>query len=301
MNDLSTPDLTSTPDFTQAKDIMQEDNHEETTFSPLGHMMNVDMAIKYGTDCALLLHHFIHWIRFNHSLGRNFHEGRTWMYQTRKEMAANFPYWSEDEVRRLTDKLVDLGVLRKGNFNKSNFDKTLWYAFENEKMFTIGNFAKSTGETAKSTGETAKPIPNTEPNTEPKVLSVAEAPVGAPLQKITLHKYKGGSSLEISSNDLFQKVIAQRKDWQGDEIAQAWQALSNCKTIIHDWWRFIEGTIENIRRKTKSNNINGDKKCKTNKNSKSSMPSSISSEKTTEKPVLLRSLSPQQMKELGIN
>lgn len=131
------------------------------------HSFDIDIAAKYGSvDLAIMIHHFEHWIRINKKLKRNFKEERTWTYQTREEIAAHFPYWNSNQVRRMTDKLVQLGVLRKGNFNRSSIDKTIWYAFENEEMFTIGNFANSIGNFANPCDENAKAIPHSKPHSK---------------------------------------------------------------------------------------------------------------------------------------
>jgi hypothetical protein len=140
------------------------------------HSFDIALATKYGMECAVLIHHFQHWIRINRGAGRNIREGRAWTYQSRKEIALHFPYWSVDEVRRLGDKLVDMGVLLKGNFSKNKFDKTIWYAFvdekafkvdeESQKMFTIGKTAKSIGKSANGCGKTAKCINTDTINTD---------------------------------------------------------------------------------------------------------------------------------------
>lgn len=101
------------------------------------HSFDIDLAASYGIECAIMIHHFQYWIRKNRALKRNFHEGRTWMYDKLSEIAANFPYWSEHQIYRIIKKLEEFGVIRKGNFNKSQFDKVLWYAFENEEMFIV--------------------------------------------------------------------------------------------------------------------------------------------------------------------
>lgn len=106
------------------------------SFSDKHHSFSIHLASKYGIECAILIHHFQHWIEYNQRLKRNFYEGRTWTYQTLKEIAAHYPYLDEYSVCRLLKKLVKEGILIKGNFNKSKFDKTQWYAFKNEEMFT---------------------------------------------------------------------------------------------------------------------------------------------------------------------
>lgn len=59
------------------------------------------------------------------------------MYQSRKDMCDHFPYWNFDRVKYLCEKLVAAGVLVTANYNKSKIDKTLWYAFSDEKMFGV--------------------------------------------------------------------------------------------------------------------------------------------------------------------
>jgi hypothetical protein len=102
----------------------------------LNHAFAVEHAELYGVECAILIAHFQFWIEQNQAMKRNFHDGKTWMYQTQSEIAAVYPYWTEDIVFKLIKKLVDFGVLIKGNYNKSHIDRTIWYAFKNEKMFT---------------------------------------------------------------------------------------------------------------------------------------------------------------------
>ena len=130
------------------------------------HTFSVHLAAKFGIECAILIHHFQHWIEHNKRLGRNFFDGRTWTYQTLKEIAAHYPYLNEFKVCRLLKKLVDAGVLIKGNYNKSKFDQTQWYAFKNEKMFTtLQNCNMDVTEVQNPDDESAIPIPHTKTHT----------------------------------------------------------------------------------------------------------------------------------------
>lgn len=132
-----------------------------------GHTFNTAFATLYGVHEAILINHFQHWINHNKRMGRNFIDGRTWTYQTRKEIAAWFPYFSEKQVRAITDNLEKKGVLRKRKFNNKGFDKTIWYAFENEEIFTIAHLGKSSAQTGKCIAQMGKPIPDTKPDTKP--------------------------------------------------------------------------------------------------------------------------------------
>lgn len=149
-----------------------------TFLSSQHHSFDVRLARAFGMDGAVLIHHFQHWIRINRFAKRNIKDGRCWTYQTRREIQAHFPYLSFDEVRRTCEKLIALGVLVTGNYNKSKVDKTLWYAFVDEQAFGVDeeNSNKfyerqncpSKGKSAFPEGKSATPIPDTKPNAKPE-------------------------------------------------------------------------------------------------------------------------------------
>ncbi len=135
--------------------------------STLNHTYSVEHAILYGVDCAIIIHHLQFWIEQNMALKRNFIEGRTWMYQTQREMAACYPYWNRDKIQDILQKLVDYDVIIKGNFNRTKFDKTTWYAFKNEEMFTVNrNRTTVISKSDDQSIEIDPPIPDTNTNTK---------------------------------------------------------------------------------------------------------------------------------------
>lgn len=101
----------------------------------LHHSFDIHLAEKYGVHEAILIHHFQYWISFNQKMKRNFLEERTWTYQTRAEILAHFPYMTDKMLRGALTRLEKQGVIIKGNFNKSRFDSTTWFAFQDESMF----------------------------------------------------------------------------------------------------------------------------------------------------------------------
>ena len=101
------------------------------------HTFDSGMARAYGVEESVLIQHFQHWIAFNKSQGKNFREGRTWMFQSRKQMIGYLNYWNHDKIKYLCEKLVKLGILITNNFSKNRLDRTLWYAFADEKAFGI--------------------------------------------------------------------------------------------------------------------------------------------------------------------
>lgn len=109
------------------------------------HSFSISIAAKYGVQEAILIAHFVHWIRINTRARRNFREfevdgqkfQRYFTYQSRKEIQLHFPYWTFKQIRCLCEKLVELGILFACNFNKNKIDKTLWYAFVDPGEFGL--------------------------------------------------------------------------------------------------------------------------------------------------------------------
>jgi hypothetical protein len=99
------------------------------------HSFEVNHAKEYGLAEAVLIKNFKFWIEHNIDQKYNFKDGRTWTYISLKELAKNFEYLSEKQVRTAIDHLINQGVLLKGNYNKLAIDKTLWYAFVEENKF----------------------------------------------------------------------------------------------------------------------------------------------------------------------
>ena len=101
---------------------------------------NVEFANRYGIDEAIMIKSFQFWIRLNKANGNNYNDGKYWTYNTNKSLTLYFSFWSEKQVRRIIESLVDKGILLKGNYNKIGYDRTIWYAFTNEDLYLSDNF-----------------------------------------------------------------------------------------------------------------------------------------------------------------
>lgn len=159
----------------------------------MNHSFNTDMAKKYGLLEAVLLENIAHWLDKNLANNANFKEGRYWTYNSSKGFAQQFDYASAHQIRRALDSLVEKKVLIRSAFNKAGFDKTSWYTFADEFMFSddfpFGKFAKSCGSFANVSGKFAKPIPdiNTDINTDKKTEDIPRKRVSS--AKTTLSEY----------------------------------------------------------------------------------------------------------------
>lgn len=130
------------------------------------HCFDIHIASKYSIEEAILIHHFAFWINHNKRLGRNFIDGKTWTHQTRKEIAAHYPYLSEDQVYRILRKLIKKGVLLEANHNSTRFDRTKWFAFNDEEILNVDESHTPCAESHNGSRGIAQPIPDTKPNTK---------------------------------------------------------------------------------------------------------------------------------------
>ena len=100
------------------------------------HRFQVELAMEYGIEEAILIENFVHWIQKNKANNKHYHNGRYWTYNSAKAFAEQFPYMNESKIKRIVSRLVETGVLMKGNYNENQYDRTCWYAFT-DKGFAI--------------------------------------------------------------------------------------------------------------------------------------------------------------------
>lgn len=141
------------------------------------YIFDVATAVKYGLNAAVVIRNFQFWIEKNHANEKHRHDDRTWTYISVSAMTAIFPFFSTRQVRTILDNLIKSRVLVKGRFNLKGYDRTSWFAFEDEKSFV--NFDKCIGQkrqkdSSKMTNASAgidKPIPDTLTDTKPIIKS----------------------------------------------------------------------------------------------------------------------------------
>lgn len=161
-------------------------NNDATRQSSHHHGFDPRLARLYGVPCAVLIDHFKYHINSAARRGVNYHDRHTWVYQTLDEIASHYEYYDRDQVKRTINKLVEHKILLKGNYNKSTYDRTVWYAFNNEELFSIWrNRQMDVSDSPDGNCENATPIPitititnNTPPNPQTAYASDEAAPFG---------------------------------------------------------------------------------------------------------------------------
>ena len=142
------------------------------------HHFEPSLAVKYGLVEAILLNHFEYWIELNRANEKNFYEGRYWTFNSMKALQEIFPYLSEKKIRNALKNLQEEGLLLTGNFNRSAYDRTLWYAFSDLADSILPKGQMEANERANGFTQKGEPIPNnnTYNNTDNNTNNKADCP-----------------------------------------------------------------------------------------------------------------------------
>lgn len=115
----------------------QESPNPHNIISGFSHSFDTGIAFELGLHSAIIFNHIVYWLRQNASKkDAEAIEGKFWMYETQKEMSEFLGYMTLDEVKKAIVKLLDHGLLIKGNFNKNPFDRTNWYTVYDQGLIT---------------------------------------------------------------------------------------------------------------------------------------------------------------------
>ena len=130
------------------------------------HHFDVEDAMKYGVEKAVVLSNIRFWLNNNKNkdLSTVKHDGYYWMYNTAKDMSNVLPYFTQSKVQRLLKQLEDDGVLIVGNYNKVKYDRTKWYTLSE---FTYDeNCSTQTPELNIGNEQIEQPIQDSKTNTK---------------------------------------------------------------------------------------------------------------------------------------
>lgn len=122
-------------------------------------MVLPSLARAIGLNEAVCLQQVHYWLQTNR---QHFHEGRFWCYNSIREWReTNFPFWSEDTIKRVFKKLRQLGLLLVGNFNRLKIDQTLWYSIDYEAVEALEVESPIRADCPNGNSNLPQPIPET--------------------------------------------------------------------------------------------------------------------------------------------
>ena len=131
------------------------------------YSFNVDIAQMYGVEESIFIHNLYFWILKNEANGRHWYEGRHWTYNSMAAFSELFPFWTTSQMRRIISNCVAKGAVIKGNFNKSNYDRTTWYALSETVTSIYANRHFDLLESTNGSVQTNSPIPDSKPDNKP--------------------------------------------------------------------------------------------------------------------------------------
>lgn len=173
------------------------------------HMFDPQIAQEYGVNAAIIFQNLAYWIEHNRANETNFYDGRYWTYNSVRAFAELFPYLTDKQIRGALKKLEEGGMILVGNYNKSAYDRTRWYALAEKglSIYTKGqmNFADRENE---NTPE-GEPIPDVNAN----VTTSNKPDISAP-KKEPRHKYGEYSNVLLSDTDLVKLKAEFPTDWE---------------------------------------------------------------------------------------
>lgn len=127
---------------------------------------DTEVAKDVGVNASIIYKNIQFWCEKNRTNEQNFHGGLYWTYNSIKAFCEQFPYLSEKQIRNSLNILEEKGYIKSGNFNKSTYDRTKWYA--DIRADSICPFSQmDNAEKANENVQKGEPIPdiNTDINT----------------------------------------------------------------------------------------------------------------------------------------
>ena len=131
------------------------------------HQFEVELAKGLGIEEAVLIDKFVGWIQYNRANNKNYFDGRTWTFNSAKAYADIFPYMTESKIKRVIARLVELGIITKGNYNENQYDRTNWYAFTDEGNALVQKYYFHCSKMTNGKVQNEPTIPNNQPIYQP--------------------------------------------------------------------------------------------------------------------------------------
>lgn len=108
------------------------------------HQFCIELASTYGIEEAIIIHNMYFWIKKNVANGNNFHDGRYWTYNSSKAFSVLFPYMTESKIYRVLKSLEEKGLIIKGNYNDTKYDRTTWYSLSDKAIKELNDLKYDT-------------------------------------------------------------------------------------------------------------------------------------------------------------
>lgn len=132
----------------------------------MNHMFDTAIAEELSVNAAILFQHIAFWCIHSEANGTNYHDGFYWTYSSNKAFRKIFPYLSSSQIDTALKKLVEAGLVIRGNYNKSAYDRTIWYAVTKNGKSIYQKSKMEKKEIPNGFSENREPIPDIVPDIE---------------------------------------------------------------------------------------------------------------------------------------
>lgn len=175
---------------------------------------DVSVAKAVGTDAAIILSNIEYWCARNKANNKHEYDGLHWTYNSASAFAELFCWMSSHQIRRNLKKLEEKGYIKTGNYNKSPYDRTLWYAIPTISASTTERGSEiHLTESQNENDDIASPIPDKKhiyKNTDNKLIENSNLK-GEPLRLANL-------LLELITHNFPKRVGQSKPDKWAEDI-----------------------------------------------------------------------------------
>lgn len=92
------------------------------------HSFEVEDAVKYGIEKAIILNNLRFWLEKNRANRKNISDGQVWTYNSAEAFELLFPYMKARTIARYLRELEFDGVIISGVNSDNKLDRTKWYS-----------------------------------------------------------------------------------------------------------------------------------------------------------------------------
>lgn len=214
------------------------------------------LAVAVGLNEAIILQQVHYWCqRSTHE-----HEGRRWTHQTLSQWRDQFPFWSEDTIKRTCKSLRQKGLIEVRKLAADSRNRTNWYSVNYDKLPSGQSAPMHRVEGADCTppsGQSALMYRETETSSETPTL-FAHAPAREPEPKRKPVTY-GGKAVPKEQALLAERVLEHYYSKRGSKRAtrnQSGGATPDLKQVVgaimlrpdvseQRWLKAIDATFAN--------------------------------------------------------
>lgn len=119
-----------------------------------------EIAKKYGVNGAIIIENLYFWTLKNRANEKHFYDGYYWTYNSIKAFTVLFPFWTKRQIERILSRLEKDGAIKTGNYNKSTYDRTKWYAISHSVFSIYANGEMENTEYVNPNTHMVEPIPD---------------------------------------------------------------------------------------------------------------------------------------------